>query len=103
MHEKISIIPLVPKSRKCYNLATRTRALNYATRPVLTPRPSPSPDGRSHRMTTPRFDAPASKTPLRRGGRFRHTERDGIAFRLVRVVWLTAIFARSESVTIADY
>ncbi|MDP9024044.1 MAG: hypothetical protein M3N13_01540 [Candidatus Eremiobacteraeota bacterium] len=54
-------------------------------------------------MTNARFDAPASKTPPRRGGRFRHTERDGIAFRLVRVIWLTAVFARRESVTIADY
>jgi hypothetical protein len=54
-------------------------------------------------MTTARFDAPASKTPLRRGGRFRHTERDGAAFRLVRVIWLTALFARRESVTIASY
>src|SRR6202011_5380007 len=54
-------------------------------------------------MTNARFDAPASKTPLRRGGRFPHTERDGIGFPLVRVVWLPAIFARRESVTIADY
>jgi DNA-binding transcriptional ArsR family regulator len=54
-------------------------------------------------MTRTRFDAPASKIPPRRGGRFPHTERDGIAFRLVRVIWLTALFARRESVTIADY
>jgi hypothetical protein len=54
-------------------------------------------------MTSTRFDAPASKTPPRRGGRFRHTERDGTAFRLVRVIWLTALFARRESVTIAFY
>jgi hypothetical protein len=54
-------------------------------------------------MTTSRFDAPASKTPLRRHGRFPHTERDGIAFKLVRVIWLTALFARRESVTIASY
>jgi hypothetical protein len=54
-------------------------------------------------MTTARFDALASKTPPRRGGRFRHTERDGIAFRLVRVIWLAALFARRESVTIASY
>ena len=54
-------------------------------------------------MTNARFDAPASKTPPRRGGRFRHTERDGAAFRLVRVIWLTALFTRRESVTIADY
>jgi hypothetical protein len=31
------------------------------------------------------------------------TYRNGLAFRLVRVVWLTALFARRESVTIADY
>jgi hypothetical protein len=54
-------------------------------------------------MTNARFDAPASKTPARRGGRFRHTERGSIGFRLVRVIWLTAIFARRESVSIADY
>src|SRR6202011_3189079 len=54
-------------------------------------------------MTNARFDAPASKTPPRRGGRFRHTERDGPAFRLVLVIWLTALFPRRESVTIADY
>jgi DNA-binding transcriptional ArsR family regulator len=57
----------------------------------------------THRMTNARFDAPASKTPARHGGRFRHTERGSVAFRLVRVIWLTAIFARRESVTIADY
>jgi len=54
-------------------------------------------------MTNARFDALASKTPARRGGRFRHTERGGIGFCLVRVIWLTAIFARRESVTIAEY
>jgi hypothetical protein len=54
-------------------------------------------------MTTAQFDAPASKTPPRRRGRFPHTERGGIAFRLVRVIWLTALFARRESVTIASY
>jgi len=54
-------------------------------------------------MTSTRFDAPASKTPPRRGGRFRHTERDGVAFKLVRVIWLAAIFARRESVSIAGY
>jgi hypothetical protein len=57
----------------------------------------------SHRMTNSRFDALASKTRPRRGGRFPHTERDGVAYRLVRVIWLTALFARRESVTIADY
>jgi hypothetical protein len=54
-------------------------------------------------MTHAPFDAPASKIPPRRGGRFRHTERDGVGFRLVRVIWLTALFARRESVTIAAY
>ena len=54
-------------------------------------------------MTNARFDALASKTPARRGGRFRHTERGTIGFCLVRVIWLTAIFARRELVTIAEY
>ena len=54
-------------------------------------------------MTSTRFDASASKTPPRRGGRFRHTERASIAFKLVRVIWLTALFARRESVSIASY
>ena len=54
-------------------------------------------------MTPTRFDALASKTPPRRGGQFRDTNRGGVAFPLVRVIWLTAIFARRESVTIADY
>jgi len=54
-------------------------------------------------MTNARFDALASKTRSRRGGRFRHTERGTIGFCLVRVIWLTAIFARRESVTIAEY
>ncbi len=54
-------------------------------------------------MTSTRFDAPASKTRPRRGGRTPQTYSDGIAFRVVRVVWLTALFARRESVTIADY
>ena len=54
-------------------------------------------------MTSTRFDAPASKTRPRRGGRSPQTYHGGIAFRLTRVVWLTALFARRESVTIADY
>jgi hypothetical protein len=39
-------------------------------------------------------------TPWRR---FRQTERGSIGFCLVRVIWLTAIFARRESVTITEY
>ena len=54
-------------------------------------------------MTSIRFDARASETRPRRSGRTPQTYRDGIAFRLNRVVWLTALFARRESVTIADY
>ena len=54
-------------------------------------------------MTNDRFDALASRTPPRRGGRFPHTERGGDAFCLVRVIWLTALFARRESVTISEY
>ncbi len=57
----------------------------------------------THRMTNARFDTLASKTPPRRGARFHHTNRNGIAFRLVRVIWLAALFARRESVTIEDY
>jgi hypothetical protein len=57
----------------------------------------------THRMTNARFDALASKTRSCRGGQQRHTNRDGIAFRIVRVVWLTAQFVRRESVTIAEY
>jgi len=57
----------------------------------------------THRMTNQRFDALASKTRPRRGGASPHTNRGGVAFRIVRVVWLTALFARRESVTIADY
>jgi hypothetical protein len=53
-------------------------------------------------MTTSRFDALASKTRPRRGAS-PHTNRGGVAFHVVRVVWLTALFARRESVTIADY
>ncbi len=54
-------------------------------------------------MTNARFDAPASKTRPRRSGRTPQTYREGIAFRMIRVVWLTAVLARRESVTIADY
>ena len=57
----------------------------------------------THRMTNSRFDALASKTRPRRGGASPHTNRGGVAFHIVRVVWLTALFARRESVTIADY
>ena len=54
-------------------------------------------------MTNSRFDALASKTRSRCGGQQQRTKRNGVAFHIVRVVWLTALFARRESVTISDY
>ena len=54
-------------------------------------------------MTNSRFDALASKTRSRRGGQQPQTKRNGVAFHIVRVVWLTALFARRESVTVSDY
>jgi hypothetical protein len=54
-------------------------------------------------MTNTRFDALASKTRPRRGGASPHTNRGGVAFHIVRVIWLTALFARRQPVTIAEY
>jgi DNA-binding transcriptional ArsR family regulator len=54
-------------------------------------------------MTSTRFDAPASKTRPRRGGRTPQTYHGSVAYRIVRVVWLTALFTGRESVTISDY
>ncbi|HEY0383494.1 MAG TPA: hypothetical protein VGC72_14990 [Candidatus Elarobacter sp.] len=69
--------------------------LETPTRPVT--RWSTPPNDK-HRIRRARVE-----NPPRRGGRTPQTYCDGIAFRLVRVIWLTAIFARRESVTIADY
>ena len=54
-------------------------------------------------MTVARFDAPASNTPARRFTRPAHARPGAIAYRVVRLVWLTARFARRELVTIEDY
>jgi hypothetical protein len=54
-------------------------------------------------MTAARFDAPASKSPARYCSRPQYAQREGIAFRIVRLIWLTARFTRRESVTIAEY
>ncbi len=54
-------------------------------------------------MTNSRFDALASKTRSRRREQQRHTNRGSVAFHIVRVIWLAALFARRECVTIADY
>ena len=54
-------------------------------------------------MTVARFDAPASSSPACHFARPPYTSGEGIAFRLVRLIWLTARLARREPVTIADY
>jgi hypothetical protein len=54
-------------------------------------------------MTTVAFDAPASSTPARRFAPPARARRGGIAFRIVRLVWLTARFARRELVSIEQY
>jgi hypothetical protein len=57
----------------------------------------------SHRMTTARFDAPASTSPARHYARPPHAQREGVAFRIVRLIWLTALLARREPVRLDDY
>jgi hypothetical protein len=57
----------------------------------------------SHRMTAARFDAPASMPPARRHARPPYAQREGVAFRVVRLIWLTALLARRDPVRIADY
>jgi hypothetical protein len=54
-------------------------------------------------MTVTRFDAPASKSPAHHYTRPPWAHREGIAFRVVRLIWLTARFTRHEPVTLADY
>jgi hypothetical protein len=54
-------------------------------------------------MTVARFDAPASTTPARRFSRPAYARPGAIAFRIVRLVWLTARFARRELVSIEQY
>jgi biotin operon repressor len=54
-------------------------------------------------MTTTRFDAPAPSTRALRYPRPAHACAGALAFRLVRLVWLTARFARRELVSIDDY
>ena len=54
-------------------------------------------------MTAARFDAPAPTSPAIRYGRPSYAHREGVAFRIVRLVWLAARFARRESGTVADY
>jgi hypothetical protein len=54
-------------------------------------------------MTVARFDAPASKSPAHHYTRPLWAHREGIAFQVVRLIWLTARFTRHESVTLAGY
>jgi hypothetical protein len=54
-------------------------------------------------MTVARFDAPASSSPACHFARPPYASGEGIAFRLVRLIWLTARLARAEPVSIADY
>ncbi len=57
----------------------------------------------SHRMTAARFDAPASTSPARHFARPPYAQREGVAFRVLRLIWLTALLARRDPVRIADY
>jgi hypothetical protein len=54
-------------------------------------------------MTAVRFDAPASTSPACHFARPPYASVEGVAFRLVRLIWLTARLARAELVSIADY
>jgi len=54
-------------------------------------------------MAVARFDAPASSSPACHFARPPYASGEGVAFRLVRLIWLTARMARAEPVTIADY
>jgi len=54
-------------------------------------------------MTTIRFGAPASNTRAYRRTRPAYASPGALAFRLTRLVWLTARFARRELVSIDDY
>lgn len=56
-----------------------------------------------HRMTATRFDASASVTPPYHIPLPQYARFEGVAFRIVRLVWLTALLTRRQSVTIADY
>ena len=54
-------------------------------------------------MTTTRFGAPASNTRARYYSRPAYASAGALGFRLIRLVWLTARFARRELVSIDDY
>jgi hypothetical protein len=54
-------------------------------------------------MTTTRFGAPAPNTRARYYSRPAYASAGALGFRLIRLVWLTARFARREFVTIDDY
>ena len=54
-------------------------------------------------MTVARFDAPASTSRPRHIPRPPYARREGIAFRIVRLIWLTARFTRREPVNFTHY
>src|SRR5665213_3621667 len=58
---------------------------------------------RTHRMTTTHFGAPAPNTRAQHYTRPAHASHGALGFRLTRLVWLTARFARRELVSIAAY
>lgn len=54
-------------------------------------------------MTHNRFDASASRSRASFHTRFEHAKAGAIGFRIVRLVWLTARFARHDLVTVDQY
>jgi hypothetical protein len=54
-------------------------------------------------MTTAYFDVPASNTPALRYARPPHVQSDGIAFRTIRLIWLTAQLVSCKPLTFVDY
>jgi hypothetical protein len=54
-------------------------------------------------MTYASFGVPAPSTPPRRWARPVYAQSGAVGFRIVRLVWLAARFARREPVSIADY
>lgn len=54
-------------------------------------------------MTPIRFGAPAPSSPPRYAALPPYARHDGIAFRVVRLIWLTARFTRPEPVTFHEY
>ncbi len=54
-------------------------------------------------MTSNPFGFHARRSPARGGAVRSATSSDGVAFRLVRIAWMTAKLCRREALTLADY